>query len=384
MRGLGLAAADGTLRLRVRRTDGRQRDVALAPMAGKPTHEWRNRSEVFGVGFGEYADWISAFRGLGADAFRTPDPRRPPHLQYRRHYLAVPLPAQDAYYVQVNYMFDAPDDTMAKFFRRTLADVDARKPKRLILDWRYNGGGDGSKVRAIIHEFIKREDAPPWQELYVLTGRKTFSAGVNAVQAFYDHVDASWVGEPAGAGFRHAGNADTVVFPATGLQLTFSTTWHPGAAVRELAYTPVDVPAQFSAADYMAGRDPAVDAILRGDEMRALPLVARTQGGAAARKAFEARRARYSHLAWWRPADMIAMNNEGYALREAGRMADALEVFRINTEIYPDSWYVWDSLGEAQLAAGDRDAGLASYRRSLDLNAGNAGARRVLEEAAAN
>lgn len=381
MRGLGLAGADNRLRLRIRRPGRRPENVDLAALPGNATMEWRNRSEVFGVGFGDYADWISAYRGLGADAFRTPDPARPLHLQYRRHFIAVPLPAQNAYYIQVNYVLDAPSETLPAFFHRALEEVDRRRPRRLIVDLRYNSGGDGSKIPAIIHEFIRRGDDPPWRELYVLTGRKTFSAAVNLTEAFREHVPASFVGEPAGAGFRHAGNAEQMVFAGAGLQLTFSTAWHGPAQANEDIYTPVDVPAQFSGADYVAGQDPAVDAILSGAEMRALPVIAEAEGAAAARRTYEARRARFAGLAWWRAADMLAMNAAGYHLLGAGRQADALEAFRINTEIYPDSWYVWDSLGEAQLAAGMRAEGVESYRRSLALNPANATARRIVAEA---
>jgi len=381
MRGLGLTSADGSLRLRVRRPGRRAEIVDLAALPGDATMEWRNRSEVFGVGFGAYTDWISAYRGLGADRFRTPDPARPLHLQYRRHFIAVPLPAQDAYYIQVNYVLDAPNETLPAFFRRALEAVDRQRPRRLIVDLRYNSGGDGSKIPAIIHEFIRRGDNPPWRELYVLTGRKTFSAAVNLTEAFREHLSASFVGEPAGAGFRHAGNAEQMIYAEAGLQLTFSTAWHGPAQAIEDVYTPLDVPAQFSSADYIAGRDPAVDAILSGTEMRALPIVAEAEGAAAVRRTYEARRARFAGLAWWRAADMLAMNAAGYRLLGARRLADALETFRINTEVYPDSWYVWDSLGEAQLAAGMRAEGIASYRRSLALNPANAGARNIVAEA---
>jgi hypothetical protein len=381
MRGLGFVSPNGRLAMRVRRTDGRVVRVELPAMTGSATIEWRNRSEVFGIGFGEFSDWISAYRHLGADAFRARDASLPLHFRYRRHFIAVPLPDRDAYYAQINYMLDASDETLEQFFRRVLAEVDRQRPRRLILDFRYNSGGDGSKIAAIIHQFIAREHDRPWRELYVLTGRKTFSAAVNAAEAFFDHVPVTFVGEPAGAAFSHAGNADQIPFPATGLQLTVSTAWHGGSSDRRQAFTPVDVPALFSSADYIAGRDPAVDAILRGDEMRGLAMIAEGDGAVAVRRAFEDRRARFGNLAWWVPADMHVMNATGYRLRGANRMVDALEVFRINTEIYPDSWYTWDSLGEAQLAAGEREAGLASYRHSLALNPGNAPARRIIEEA---
>ena len=43
-------------------------------------------------------------------------------------------------------------------------------------------------------------------------------------------------------------------------------------------------------------------------------------------------------------------------------------MFRINTKLYPDSWNVYDSLGEALLRAGDTDDAAAMYEKSLTLN----------------
>jgi hypothetical protein len=65
--------------------------------------------------------------------------------------------------------------------------------------------------------------------------------------------------------------------PKVGLQLEVSALWHQ---LEDAGYDimPVDVPAPFSFADYQAGLDPAVDSILRGDEMRSIALIALEEG----------------------------------------------------------------------------------------------------------
>ena len=62
-------------------------------------------------------------------------------------------------------------------------------------------------------------------------------------------------------------------------------------------------------------------------------------------------------------------------------MDEAIELFELNVELYPEAWNVYDSLGEAQLVKGLREEGLANYRRSLELNPDNDNARQVLAEA---
>jgi hypothetical protein len=59
------------------------------------------------------------------------------------------------------------------------------------------------------------------------------------------------------------------------------------------------------------------------------------------------------------------LNALGYALLKHGRAADAVRIFELNAEQYPASPNAWDSLGEAQLAAGDREGTARSAERVL-------------------
>ena len=58
----------------------------------------------------------------------------------------------------------------------------------------------------------------------------------------------------------------------------------------------------------------------------------------------------------------------GYRYATQEKYDEAIAVFTLNTEMYPDSWNVWDSLGEAQLKNGQTDLALANYEKSLKLN----------------
>lgn len=71
-------------------------------------------------------------------------------------------------------------------------------------------------------------------------------------------------------------------------------------------------------------------------------------------------------------------NAYGYAFLQRDQVERAIQVFRINVELYPDSWNVYDSLGEALLAAGHTEEGVAMYERSLALNPDNTNGKDVL------
>ena len=66
-----------------------------------------------------------------------------------------------------------------------------------------------------------------------------------------------------------------------------------------------------------------------------------------------------------------SINRAGYELMESGKLQDAIELFKTNVRLYPESWNVYDSLGEAQAKAGDTALAIQNYEKSLQLNPKN-------------
>ena len=64
----------------------------------------------------------------------------------------------------------------------------------------------------------------------------------------------------------------------------------------------------------------------------------------------------------------IDMNTAGYDLLAAKKVNEAIEVFKLNVKLFPDSWNVYDSLGEAYAAAGNTKEAIANYEKSIQLN----------------
>ena len=73
------------------------------------------------------------------------------------------------------------------------------------------------------------------------------------------------------------------------------------------------------------------------------------------------------------------LNSLGYELINQKKFDEAISIFILNTELYPDSWNAYDSLGEAYGDVGRHDLAVVNYRHSLALNAHNAGAERFLK-----
>lgn len=65
------------------------------------------------------------------------------------------------------------------------------------------------------------------------------------------------------------------------------------------------------------------------------------------------------------------INSLGYTLLRQRRMEDAIEVFLLNTQDFPQSWNVWDSLAEAYADKGEKELAIKYYERSLAINPDN-------------
>jgi len=81
-------------------------------------------------------------------------------------------------------------------------------------------------------------------------------------------------------------------------------------------------------------------------------------------------------------------NARGYNFLRQDKVAQATTLFEITVDLYPDSWNAYDSLGEALMTAGDREAAIAMYEKSMELNPDNTNGRdmlvRLREEASVN
>jgi tetratricopeptide (TPR) repeat protein len=73
------------------------------------------------------------------------------------------------------------------------------------------------------------------------------------------------------------------------------------------------------------------------------------------------------------------INGLGYQLMRTGKVKEAVEIFKLNVETYPQSSNTYDSLGEAYMVGGERDLAAQNYRKSLELNSQNTNAVEMLK-----
>jgi len=74
------------------------------------------------------------------------------------------------------------------------------------------------------------------------------------------------------------------------------------------------------------------------------------------------------------------INQLGYYYLRSGNISAAIEIFRLNTELFPDSYNVYDSYGESLMVNDQTELAIQNYRKSLELNPENKNAERVLKK----
>ena len=74
------------------------------------------------------------------------------------------------------------------------------------------------------------------------------------------------------------------------------------------------------------------------------------------------------------------MNILGYQLLHMGKTKEALEVFRLNTEAFPESFNVWDSYAEAFMVSGDKENAIKYYKKSIEINPENTSGKETLKK----
>ncbi|HZQ21591.1 MAG TPA: DUF2306 domain-containing protein [Terriglobales bacterium] len=103
--------------------------------------------------------------------------------------------------------------------------------------------------------------------------------------------------------------------------------------------------------------------------------ITETLSATIASRGIEAAVKQYHDLKSTEPAtynfDEPELNSLGYQMIRAKKFQDAIRIFQLNIEAYPQSSNAYDSLAEGYLDLGDKVQAIANYRKAIELNPKN-------------
>jgi hypothetical protein len=167
-------------------------------------------------------------------------------------------------FVQINAVRDAEEGPrLGQFARDIVKVVEEKKAKKLIIDLRHNGGGNGNLTTNFIRAIARNERINQPGRLFVITSPKTFSAALMFTVRMERATEALFAGVPGAGKPNSYGEFNAFTLPNSGLHGSVSSRWHEeGEPDDTREFVPMDLPVSLSSKDYFGGRDPVLDAIL--------------------------------------------------------------------------------------------------------------------------
>ncbi len=240
------------------------RDVTLAPL---PLRKGTAAVEA-------WWDLAPAYRDSGVNlvsalkAENAPRYLQKPQENYWFEYIAE----IQAIYLQYNRSQESRDGMSIRQFQESvLRAIEGQKPRALIIDLRFNTGGNlevGTPLMKAMTE--KLGDT----QLFVITGRATFSAGITHVAQLKQWARATIVGEPVGDELDMWSEGGNLTLPNSKLTVHYANGFHSYSRREYLDRRPYlmdldvdsvapDIPVEPTWTEYVRGKDPVFEAVTK-------------------------------------------------------------------------------------------------------------------------
>jgi tetratricopeptide (TPR) repeat protein len=264
-------------------------------------------------------------------------------------------------------------ETLASFYARLFTFIETNDVERLVYDVRHNGGGNNFLNKPFIKGLIRSDKLNKNGSLFVITGRRTFSAAQNLVNEIDNYTSAVFVGEPTAENINFYGDARPVTMPNSKINAYLSFAWwqdKPQGSNGDWLYP--DVSAALSFEDFKTNKDPMLEAALSYDPSKNIvdPMEYLTElfvNGEMEKVRSEAIRLfkdpNYGFFDFENN-----FNGAGRNLMGGANHIGAVMILELNTELFPDSANAWSSLGDAHRSKDSTDKAKACYEKAISLD----------------
>jgi hypothetical protein len=262
--------------------------------------------------------------------------------------------------------------SLPDFLASSLALTQDHETEKLVVDLRFNGGGDNFVAREMIQILHEYPALMERGRLFVLMGRKTFSAATNFVSLFEAYSNALFVGEPLGGRPNHFGDARSFPLPNSGLVARVSTlNWQLGVNpwdVRRMMEP--DIWAPLDQASLKNGIDPALEAVVSYDESLTLVnrmMTAYESSGVEAAMALFTTEVQPTEPGIWHYQPAVLLDFGIRLFRRGVDVSEVAPVFLGAAQLYPDQPTVMFSIGRAASRVPNWELAEQMYERALEL-----------------
>ncbi len=188
---------------------------------------------------------------------------KPFYLDRSRVYWTRELPEARALYLNFNAVSEMDSLRLPEFARRLAEQLRNPSYRNLVVDVRLNGGGNTFLLPPLIQAIASFAATDTTRRLYVITSRHTYSAAQNFTSKLEWLLNPTFVGEPTGSAPNFTGEGTGTVLPYSGIQMGISNRMHMNSDWEDKrVWIAPQIPVPLSSADFFAGRDPALQAII--------------------------------------------------------------------------------------------------------------------------
>lgn len=133
---------------------------------------------------------------------------------------------ENTYFIQYNSCKEDPDLPMAQFVQQVEADLESGGYQNIIIDLRYNSGGNSEVIRPLEQTLsLYAINAGSDVQFYILIGGRTFSSATIAATDFKKTTigNSIFVGQPTGGVLKCAGDVLPLFMENTPIAMQYST-----------------------------------------------------------------------------------------------------------------------------------------------------------------
>lgn len=286
------------------------------------------------------------------------------------------LPEKKALYVRHSYIEDDPEEDIQSFYSRLFDFIENNEVEKLILDVRLNGGGNNYKNRPIITGIIKNKKINNVGNLFVIIGRRTFSACQNLVNELENYTNAIFVGEPTAENVNFYGDNRPVILPNSEIPVYLSYAWWQDKPAWENAeWLAPSLPVDISFEEYSTNQDPVLDAALAFSDINFKPNPMRYITDMVLTGKMEKLAREVPEMIKNPKYDFFDFETElskaGLHLANSGRMEGVqagIGVLSFVSQLFPNSANSCKNLAVGYLKAGDEEKAIELLNKAVSLD----------------